>query len=107
MEPVLWVAVAALLSPLVLYAGRPTMPLAALYGVAGGIALALALSGRRLHAAMLGDAMRTTGGSARALTAVAMMLLVLLLILLGAIVAILLLFRTARGGSAAPGIVGT
>ncbi len=102
----LWVAVVALLSPLVVYVGRSEMPLAALYGVAGGIALALALAGRRLHAAMLGDVLRGRGGTARALTAVAMLLLVLMLILLGAIVAILLLFRTARGSSASPGLVG-
>ncbi len=103
----LWLAVAALLSPLVIYAGKPEMPLAALYGVAAGIALALALAGRRLHAAMLGDALRESGGTGRALMAIAMMLLVLLLILLGAIVALLLLFRTGRGSGAVPGLAGS
>jgi hypothetical protein len=93
------------LSPLAIYAGRPVMPLVALYGVAAGIALALALAGRRLHAALLSDALRESGGTGRALVAVGMMLLVLFLILLGAVVAILLLFRTGRGSDSVPGLV--
>jgi hypothetical protein len=104
---VLWVAAVGLLSPLALYAGRPVMPLAALYGVAAGIALALALAGRRLHEALLQDALRGKGATGRALVAVGMMLLVLALILLGAIVAILMLFRTGRGTDAIPGLVGS
>jgi len=89
----------------VIYAGRPAMPLLGLYGVASGIALALALAGRRLHAALLQDSLRESGGAGRAMVAIGMMLLVLLLILMGAIVAILLLFRTGRGSDAVPGLV--
>ncbi len=82
------------------------MPLAALYCVALGIALALALAGRRLHAALLHDGLGGSGGTGRALVAVGMMLLVLVLILLGAVVAILLLFRSGRGTGAVPALVG-
>lgn len=106
LEPALWVLAAALVAPLALYAGRSVMPLAALYGVAAGIALALALAGRRLHAALLRDALRGSGGTGRALVAVAMMLLVLVLILLGAVVAILLLLRSGRMATAVPALVG-
>ena len=97
-------ATAALLAPLAFYAGRPVVPLVALYGVAAGIALALALSGRRLHAALLQDALRGDGGIGRALIAVGTMLLVLILILLGAVVAILLLFRSGRGSGSLPAL---
>jgi hypothetical protein len=104
LEPALWVAAAALVAPLALYAGRPVVPFAVLYGVAFGIALALALAGRRLHAALLHDALRGSGGgTGRALVAVGMMMLVLVLVLLGAVVTILLLFRTGPG--AVPGLV--
>jgi hypothetical protein len=100
------VLAALLAAPLALYAGRPVMPLAGLYGVAGGIALALALAGRRLHAALLRDALRGGGGTGHALVAVAMMLLVLVLVLLGAVVAILLLFRSGQGAEGVPAVVG-
>lgn len=84
-----------LLSPLVIYLRRPVVPLAALFGIAGGIALGLALAGRRLHEAMLSDALSGRPGPARAVLAVGMMLLLLLLVLLGAVVALVMLLRGA------------
>lgn len=92
-------AAVALLSPLVLYAGRGTMPLAALFAVAAGIALAIALVGRQLHAVLLSDALSGRTSTARAVLAAGMMLLVVLLVLLGVVVALLLLFHGSRIGS--------
>lgn len=86
---------AALLSPLVLYAGRPVVPFVALWAIAGGIALGLALAGRRLHHAILADALDRRHATSRALVALGMSLLLLLLVLLGAVVALLALFRGA------------
>jgi hypothetical protein len=88
------VLMAALLSPLVVYAGRPVVPFAALYGIAAGIALGLGLAGRRLHGALLQDALGGRGATARALLACGMALLLVLLVLLGAVIALLLLFRS-------------
>jgi len=88
------------MSPLLLYAGRETMPLAALFAVAAGIALAIALAGRQLHAVLLDDALSGRKSAARAVLAAGMMLLVVLLVLLGVVVALLLLFRGSRLGSA-------
>lgn len=70
------------------------MPLVALFAVAGGIALALALAGRRLHDLLLADVLsghRT--GIGRLLLTAGMSLLVLALVLLGAAVAFLSLLR--------------
>ncbi len=70
------------------------MPLAALYGIAAGIVLALALIGRRLHAAMLQDALSGRQGAGRLLWTAGMVLLAAFLVLLGAVVAIVALLRT-------------
>lgn len=80
-----------------LYAGHETMPLAALFLIAGGIALAIALAGRQLHGFLVADALAHRTGTARFVLAAGMMLLVILLVLLGAVVALLILFRSARG----------
>ena len=86
---------AALLSPLATYARRPSVPLAALFGIAAGIALGLGLAGRRLHQAMLHDALDRRDSASRAIAAVAMTLVLLLLVLLAAVIALLVLFRRA------------
>ena len=93
-ELALWGAALALLSPLVLYLNAGTMPLAALFGVAGGIALGLALAGRRLHDALLHDALHGRGDKGRFLMTVGMALLVLFLVLLGGVVALAFLLRS-------------
>lgn len=103
-ETALWLAVCGLVSPLVLYAGEETMPLAGLFLVAGGIALAIALAGRQLHAVLVADSLTHKTGTAKLVLAAGMMLLVILLVLLGAVVALLILFRSARGGGG--GILG-
>ena len=95
----LWAAVVALLSPLVLYAGSASMPIPALYGVAAGIAMAIALAGRQLLDVLLADALTRNKGVGKLLLAAGMMLLVILLVLLGAVVALLLLFRSSGIGS--------
>jgi hypothetical protein len=71
------------------------MPLPALFGIAGGIALSLALSGRRLHASLLDDAMSGREGKGRFLMTFGLALLVLFLVLLGGVVALVLLFRSS------------
>ena len=95
-EIALWCATAALVSPLVLYIGADEMPLVALFGIAGGIALGLALAGRRLHDALLHDALSGRGDRGRFLMTVGMALLVLFLVLLGGVVALMLLLRSFR-----------
>lgn len=87
-----------LLSPLVIYYRAGTMPLAALFGVAGGIALGLALSGRRLHQSLLEDALSGRGGRGRFLMTFGFALLLLFLVLLGGVVSLMLLFQSARPG---------
>jgi len=99
LEIALWVTACGLVSPLVIYAGEETMPIAALFAVAGGIATAIALAGRQLHAVLLNEALVGRGGTPRLLLAVGMMLLVILLVLLGAGVALLFLFRSAKADS--------
>ena len=91
----LWVTASALLAPLLLYAGSANMPIAALFSVAGGIAMAIALAGRQLHEVLLADALTARKGTAKLLLAAGMMLLVVLLVLLGVVVALLLLFRSS------------
>lgn len=93
-EVVLWILVVVLVSPLVVYAGQPTVPVLGIYAVGGGIALALALSGRRLHDAMLSDVLAGRSGRGRAVLAVGMILMVVLLLLSTAVVAITLMLRS-------------
>jgi hypothetical protein len=69
------------------------MPLPALFGIALGIALALALVGRRLHDALLNDVLSGRDGKGKALLVFGMMLLAVFLILAGAMVALILIFR--------------
>src|SRR5262245_56026347 len=87
-ETALWLAVGGLVSPLVIYAGQETMPLACLFLIAGGIALAIALAGRQLHGFLVADALAHKTSTAKLVLAVGMMLLVILLVLLGAVVAL-------------------
>src|SRR5512140_2872526 len=56
-ESVFWLVAIALLSPLLIYYSAGVMPLPALFGIAGGIALGLALTARRLHRSLLDDAL--------------------------------------------------
>jgi hypothetical protein len=84
-----------LLSPLLIYYQKGVMPLAALFGIAGGIALGLALSGRRLHRSLLDDALSGREGKGRFLMTFGLALLLLFLVLLGGVVALVLLFRSA------------
>lgn len=71
------------------------MPLAALFGIAGGIALGLALSGRRLHDSLLDDALARRQGKGRFLMTFGFALLALFLVLLGGVVALIFVLRSA------------
>lgn len=96
----LWILAVALLSPLVIYARPGVMPLAALFGVGGGIALCLVLVGRRLHDALLSDVLSGRPGTGKFLLTVGMMLLIVFLVLLGVAVALVLILR--RGSPSLP-----
>ena len=87
----------ALLSPLLIYYRAGEMPLAALFGVAGGIALGLALVGRRLHASLIDDALARRDGKGQFLMTFGAALLLLFLVLLGGAVALVLMLRKATG----------
>jgi hypothetical protein len=94
-EGVLWLAAVALLSPLLIYYPAGVMPLSALFGIAAGIALGLALTGRRLHRSLLDDALSGRDGKGRFLMTFGMALLLLFFVLLGSVVALLLILRQA------------
>lgn len=94
-EGVCWLAAVALLSPLLIYYSAGVMPLAALFGIAAGIALGLALTGRRLHRSLLDDALAGRDGKGRFLMTFGMALLLLFLVLLGGVVALILVLRQA------------
>ena len=94
-EGAFWVAAVALLSPLLIYYPAGVMPLPALFGIAAGIALGLALTGRRLHRSLLDDALSRRDGKGRFLMTFGMALLLLFLVLLGSVVALLLILRQA------------
>jgi hypothetical protein len=98
LEPVLALAALALLSPLLLYAPRGSVPMAGMVAIAAGIALSLILAGRRLHAAMLADALGR-GGRRNAVTVVALMLAVVLLVFFAIVVCVWLLLRRQVGGA--------
>jgi hypothetical protein len=85
-------------SPLLIYYQSGVMPLAALFGIAGGIALALALAGRRLHDSLLDDALSGREGKGKFLMTFGLALLVLFLVLLGGVVALVLLLRSKSAG---------
>ena len=91
----MWLLATALLSPLLIYYRAGTMPLAALFGIAAGIALGLALTGRRLHQSLLDDALAGRDGKGRFLMTFGMALLLLFLVLLGCVVALILVLRQA------------
>ena len=74
------------------------MPLAALFAIAAGIALGLALAGRRLHRSLLDDALAGRGGRGRFLMTFGMALLVLFLVLLGCVIALMLVLRPMSPG---------
>jgi hypothetical protein len=92
-EVLLWSLAVALVSPLALYAGSDSMPLAALFAVAGGLALTLALVGRQMHDLLLADSLARRKSAGRRVAGVGAVLLVLLLVLLGLVVATVLLRR--------------
>lgn len=96
-EPLLAVAALALLSPLLLYAPRGTVPMAGMVAIAGGIALSLGLVGRRLHSAMLADALGR-GGRKGAVAVVGLMLAVVLLVFFAIVFCVWLLLRRQAGG---------
>jgi len=64
----------ALLSPLAIFAKAGFMPLWGLFAVAGGIAVLLAIVGRRLHDALLSDVLSRRQGTGRWVIAVALVL---------------------------------
>ena len=88
----------ALISPLLIYYGSGVMPLAALFAIAAGIALGLALVGRRLHGSLLNDALTGREGKGRFLMTFGLALLLLFLVLLGGVVALILVLRQASPG---------
>jgi hypothetical protein len=96
-EPVLALTALALLSPLLIYAPRETVPMSGMVAIAAGIALSLMLAGRRLHAAMLADALGR-GGPRSAVTVVGLMLAVVLLVFFAIVVCVWLLLRRQAGG---------
>ena len=94
-ELAFWVLAILLVSPLLIYYRQGVMPLAALFTIAAGIALGLALTGRRLHGVLLDDALSARNGKGRFLMTFGMALLLLFLVLLGAAVALLFVLRQA------------
>jgi len=85
----------ALLSPLLIYYRPGVMPLAGLFAIAAGIAMGLALVGRRLHHSLLNDALAGREGKGRFLMTFGLALLLLFLVLLGGVVALILVLRQA------------
>jgi len=87
-----------LISPLLIYYRPGVMPLAALFAIAAGIAMGLALVGRRLHDSLLSDALVGREGKGRFLMTFGLALLLLFLVLLGGVVALILVLRSASPG---------
>lgn len=94
-EGAFWLLAILLVSPLLIYYRAGVMPLAALFAIAAGIALGLALTGRRLHGVLLDDALSSRDGKGRFLMTFGMALLLLFLVLLGSVVALLIVLRQA------------
>ncbi len=84
-----------MISPLLIYYRPGVMPLAALFAIAAGIAMGLALVGRRLHDSLLNDVLRGREGKGRFLMTFGLALLLLFLVLLGGVVALILVLRSA------------
>lgn len=78
----------ALLSPLVVFARAGWMPVWGLFAVAGGIAVLLALVGRRLHDALLSDVLSRKQGAGRWIVAAAAVLIGVFVVLVGVAVAL-------------------
>jgi hypothetical protein len=97
-EGLFWLAALALLSPLLIYFRRGVMPLAALFGIAGGIALGLGLVGRRLHRTLLDDALARRDSKGRFLMTFGLALLLLFFVLLGCVVALIFVRRQLSPG---------
>ncbi|HET9300691.1 MAG TPA: hypothetical protein VFO11_12160 [Candidatus Polarisedimenticolaceae bacterium] len=95
-EGVLAAIAVALLSPLVYYAPRGAVPMTGMAAIASGIALSLMLAGRRLHEAMLADALGR-GGRRKAVAVVISMLAVLLLVLFAIVFCVWILLRQQAG----------
>ena len=95
-EALLAVIAVALLSPLILYARSGVVPMTGMVAIAAGIALSLMLAGRRLHDAMLSDALGR-GGRRGAVAVVASMLAVVLLVFFAIVVCVWLLLRRQGG----------
>ena len=74
-ELAFWLLAMLLVSPLLIYYRAGVMPLAALFTIAAGIALGLALTGRRLHGVLLDDALSARDGKGRFLMTFGMALL--------------------------------
>lgn len=70
------------------------MPLPALYGIAAGIAMSLALVGRRIHEALLADVLSGRQGTGKLWLTAAMMLIAVFLILVGAVVVLVVILRS-------------
>ncbi|HEX5045029.1 MAG TPA: hypothetical protein VFV75_19200 [Candidatus Polarisedimenticolaceae bacterium] len=87
----------ALLSPLVFYAPRGAVPLPGMVAVASGIALSLMLAGRRLHDAMLADALGRRGRRT-AVAVVLSMAAVLLIVLFAIVFSVWILLRRQADG---------
>lgn len=94
-EIAFWILAIVMLSPLLIYYRAGVMPLAALFTIAAGIALGLALTGRRLHDVLLADALSARDGKGRFLMTFGMAILLLFLVLLGSVVALLIVLRQA------------
>lgn len=69
--------------------------MAALFGIAAGIALGLALTGRRLHRSLLDDSLSGRDSKGRFLITFGMALLLLFFVLLGCVVALIVVLRQA------------
>jgi len=100
-EGVLAALAVALLSPLVLYAPRGAVPMVGMVAIASGIALSLMLAGRRLHDAMLADALGR-GGRRGAVAVVLSMLALILVVFFAIVFCVWFLLRRHAGGL--PGI---
>lgn len=92
MEAVWWIAAAALLSPMFVFAGRD-VPVPALFGVAAGIAIALMLTGRRLYDVLIEEGLRRRQGALRWVWAVGVLLVGISVILLAAVFVIAVAVR--------------
>lgn len=77
-----------LLSPLIVFAGSGWMPIWGLFSVAGGIAVLLALAGRRLHDALLADVLGGRTGTLRWILTIVVVLIGVFVVLVGVAVAL-------------------